>query len=98
MYLYNTIFFPKRWPLNLLTFFVGLLGIIGVLILRQKLFIISFPFIFHVVLFFVIGEEARRAIPAQPFLLFSAFLVMVCIFAAIVKRHSFSETLSDIFK
>ena len=95
--LYNTIFFPKQFPLNIITFFIGLLGVAGIYIFRKYIWYFTFPVLYHFSLFFIIGDEGRRAAPAQPFLLLSALLLLFCIYSAILKKKSFSETFSDIF-
>lgn len=85
-------------PLFVITYIVGILGLIGFFLFRKKLFILSLVPSIHLLLFFLLGAESRRTLPLQPFLLISAIIVMYVVYNRLMRKLTFSQSKMLIFK
>jgi hypothetical protein len=110
----KTVFFNKIAPMDtslafkrspvingsliLITFVVGVIGCLGIILFYRRLFIISFSAFLHLPLFFVLGTEYRRSLPAQSFILLSCCVVLTTIFLYKYKSLKFIDAVQLIFK
>jgi len=61
-------------PLVIIPALIGVLGLLGLIVYWKKYLIFFFPFITYLLLFYILGDEYRRMIILQPYLIFFGLL------------------------
>lgn len=80
-----------------LSFIIGLLSITGMIFYYRRIYPLLLIFTMYISVFFIIGTENRRMLPAQPFILMFSILAIFFIYFRFIKKNKTKDAIERIF-
>lgn len=82
---------------TLLSIVIGLLGLFGFVLFFHRIYPLLLVFTMYMSLFFVIGTESRRMLPAQPFIIMFSILAIFILYFWLFKKESLKNSITKLF-